>query len=139
MYAPHVHVGRPLERFPNMDTRRRYYVGVTSDEEETWITRFAPDAADPSSTVYTHYLVSFYWALTTLTTVGYGDIVPTNNVERMYVAFALLIGALVFGYVVSDIGSMVSTLDRKSVLIEGKMDSIKVERFGGRIWRRDLD
>jgi hypothetical protein len=40
------------------------------------------------------YLYAVYWALTTLTTVGYGDITPTNDVERVYSLFALLIGAL---------------------------------------------
>ena len=54
------------------------------------------------------YLYSVYWALTTLTTVGYGDIIPANNAERAYALLALLIGALVFGFLLSSIGDMIS-------------------------------
>jgi CRP-like cAMP-binding protein len=57
--------------------------------------------------------------------VGYGDIIPQNNVERFYALFALLIGALVFGYMLSSIGSLVAALDRQAALSEEKMDGIK--------------
>ena len=44
------------------------------------------------------YMISFYWALTTMTTVGFGDIVGTNRVEYPVVIFGMLVGATVFGY-----------------------------------------
>ena len=39
------------------------------------------------------YLVALYWSVQTLTTVGYGDVVPVNNSERAYVIIALTLGA----------------------------------------------
>lgn len=57
--------------------------------------------------------------------VGYGDVVPMNNVERVYSLFALLIGALVFGYMLSTIGTLVASLDRQAALSEDRMDAIK--------------
>jgi CRP-like cAMP-binding protein len=69
--------------------------------------------------------------------VGYGDITPTNNLERTYSLFALLLGALVFGYMLSTIGSLVSAIDKQAALSEEKMDEIK-EYMRWRRLPRDL-
>ena len=90
----------------------------------TWVSAY-DDGSALHEPPHVQYLYSMYWALTTLTTVGYGDITPANNAERMYAAFALLMGALVFGYLLSSIGSLFSALDRQAALSEEKMDAIK--------------
>ena len=71
-------------------------VGI-DPEITTWVSTY-DDGSALDADAGTQYLYSVYWALTTLTTVGYGDITPTNNLERLYSLFALLTGALVFGY-----------------------------------------
>ncbi|GAH14806.1 unnamed protein product, partial [marine sediment metagenome] len=39
------------------------------------------------------YIKAFYWTITTLTTIGYGDITPTGNVLILYVILIELLGA----------------------------------------------
>lgn len=39
-------------------------------------------------------------------TVGYGDVVPTNTTERVYVVIATLISCGVFAYTVNSVGSI---------------------------------
>lgn len=57
--------------------------------------------------------------------VGYGDITPTNDAEKKYALVALLLGALVFGFMLSSIGSLVAALDRQAALSEERMDEVK--------------
>ena len=44
-------------------------------------------------------MASLYWTVTTLTTTGYGDIVPINDAERVLNVFIMVVGATVFGCV----------------------------------------
>jgi CRP-like cAMP-binding protein len=101
-----------------------YFIASTGEHDKTWLTSYdgGSGLTKPTSV---KYLYSVYWALTTLTTVGFGDIVPTNNTERVYVLCSLLIGALVFGYMLSAIGELVNTLDKNAVVLDDKFAEIK--------------
>jgi hypothetical protein len=50
---------------------------------------------------------------------------PTNPSERVYALCAMLCSAIVFGFLISNIGSMVASLDRQASAIEEKMDAAK--------------
>lgn len=56
---------------------------------------------DDSGALPCRYTTALYWAATTMSTTGYGDIVPRTNFERSYALAVMLIGvvvsALVFG------------------------------------------
>lgn len=41
------------------------------------------------------YIESLYWAVATMTTVGYGDIVPTQDTGRVFSIFSSLLGVMV--------------------------------------------
>ena len=51
------------------------------------------------------YLASFYFLMTTMTTVGYGDIVCISFFERIYHIILLVIGTLLYTFLVSKIGN----------------------------------
>ena len=57
------------------------------------------------------YYVSFYWCITTITTVGYGDISGTNNPERMFCAFVMFIGVIMFSLANGALASIISQED----------------------------
>ena len=54
---------------------------------------------------YSKYITSLYFMITTMTTVGYGDIICISFIERIYHIFLLVIGTLLYTFIVSKIGN----------------------------------
>jgi len=52
------------------------------------------------------YVISAYFCTTVFSTVGFGDIVPTNTVERVMAILLMLAGVLIFGNLLSDLADI---------------------------------
>ena len=74
-----------------------------SSHRHCWIREF--DLQD--SAIDEQYIASLYWALATMTTVGYGDIFPITNSEKLFAMLAMLVSCGVFAYVVGSIENIV--------------------------------
>jgi hypothetical protein len=46
----------------------------------------------------TLYVSAIYWTITTIATVGYGDVVAVNTTERIFCSCAMIIGVLAFTF-----------------------------------------
>ena len=54
---------------------------------------------------FSFYICSFYFLITTLTTVGYGDIVCVSLTERIFQILELSLGIVLYSYIVSKLGN----------------------------------
>ncbi|MDX1958337.1 MAG: cyclic nucleotide-binding domain-containing protein [Leptospiraceae bacterium] len=72
----------------------------------------------------TIYNKAIYWTITTLTTIGYGDITPTNNVQRLFNIFVMILGAGFYGYIIGTISKFLNNLDHARNTFEDKMEKI---------------
>lgn len=70
------------------------------------------------------YIAALYWALVTMSTIGYGDVVPTGTEERFFIIFAMLIGTSVFAYVVGSVCGIVANMDKKNAAFYELMDDL---------------
>ena len=52
------------------------------------------------------YLRSFYWAIMTMTTVGYGDIVPNTGWETVVAVLGMFVGGFIFALIVGSLSEL---------------------------------
>lgn len=57
------------------------------------------------------YIASLYFHWVTIFTIGYGDILSNNSLERVYNSLLMFVGILVYSFAVSSLGNIVTNYD----------------------------
>ena len=86
--------------------------GDSARFSNTWAKGYA------GSTSSQLYIVSFYWATTTITTVGYGDISGTTDIERIFCTIIMLFGVIAFSFANGSLTSIIQNIDSNNALFE---------------------
>jgi len=101
-----------------------WFMGSTllSDEWLNWATNYGMygDVEDH----WSHYTTSIYWAFMTLTTIGYGDVVPVTDGERWVAVFAMAVGGAFYAYMVGAVCGIVSSMDIAGIEYRQTMDNL---------------
>ena len=92
-------------------TDRRWYENTALEDEVSFEGSFRQQ-----------YFDAFYVALSSL--VGNPVIVPITDIERTFEMLSALLAALILGYIVGEIGTVISSYDRQASLVDERMQII---------------
>eukprot|EP01043_Picozoa_sp_COSAG02_P057250 COSAG02_NODE_6916_length_3291_cov_1.183271_4_plen_516_part_00 len=77
-----------------------------------------------TGTSYEKYVDAVYWVSTVISSVGYGDITPQSEDERLFSIFCITFGAFLNAYIVGCFTIMISNLDQDKADYDAKMRSV---------------
>lgn len=80
---------------------------TSNDGENTFINHFDLNDLDE----FYQLTISCYYALTTLSTVGYGDFYPVSNIERVVAVIIMLLGVAFFSYIMGNFIEIISNYE----------------------------
>lgn len=79
------------------------------------------------------YISSLYFSVTTMITIGYGDISPNTTTEMLFSIFAMVLASAIFGYSMSSLMQIIEGEDAS--VSEIKEQNQKILKYGGHIFR----
>jgi hyperpolarization activated cyclic nucleotide-gated potassium channel 2 len=75
------------------------------DDYRTWSSSaYIENREDP----FEFYIAALYWSFTTMTTTGYGDIIPATVNEKIFTIFTMLLACGVFAFTLGSVSSLIS-------------------------------
>ena len=85
-------------------------LGQKEDDGDTWLDGGGGDGIR-NSPIERRYIASFYYIITTLTSVGYGDYSAQSEAEEVYNIFIMIIGCVGYAFVIGSASSFLSNLN----------------------------
>lgn len=67
------------------------------------------------------YLTAIYYVVTTMSTVGYGDISGGTTLERIFCIVLMLTGVISFNLISGTLGSLITNYDSSQAALQEKM------------------
>eukprot|EP01043_Picozoa_sp_COSAG02_P032846 COSAG02_NODE_2212_length_9491_cov_210.102215_8_plen_247_part_00 len=83
------------------------------------------DEIEQQIPILLRYRVSLYWAVTTLTTIGYGDITPKSTLEQWTAMVAMAAGAFLFGMLLGTLSAQITAGNIADQEYDKQMETVR--------------
>ncbi|KAL4480549.1 hypothetical protein ABPG72_022304 [Tetrahymena utriculariae] len=101
------HLGACVWMFEGLQSNQQYKWYQSDKLDDTW----SPMWLDL-------YVKAYYYNTVTMVTVGYGDIYPVNNYERLLSIGTILVACCIFAYIVNSIGNIFQDFFRHAQIVK---------------------
>ncbi|RHZ24734.1 hypothetical protein DYB37_000022 [Aphanomyces astaci] len=91
-------------------------------DEHSWMDAYHVD----QSSALEKYVVSLYWSVMTIGTVGYGDVQPKTDFERCICIGCMLCGGGTYAYIIGAVCGLVASMDEAETEFNQQMDHLNV-------------
>eukprot|EP00603_Paraphysomonas_imperforata_P015122 CAMPEP_0114457472 /NCGR_PEP_ID=MMETSP0104-20121206/4180_1 /TAXON_ID=37642 ORGANISM="Paraphysomonas imperforata, Strain PA2" /NCGR_SAMPLE_ID=MMETSP0104 /ASSEMBLY_ACC=CAM_ASM_000202 /LENGTH=1284 /DNA_ID=CAMNT_0001630019 /DNA_START=112 /DNA_END=3966 /DNA_ORIENTATION=+ len=71
------------------------------------------------------YILSMYWTIATILSVGYGDVFLTSNSGRIFAIFVIFLGSIIFGILVSTVQSSAKNWNKQETARMTKLNQVR--------------
>lgn len=75
------------------------------------------------------YVVAIYWAIMTMTTIGYGDVPVVSTMERLFVTVGMIVGTCVFTYLIGAVTGIMDQVNAAQQQFYNRMDMVNTFVF----------
>lgn len=95
-----------------------------NEGEDTWLTHAVPASGQQATLPSEIYLTSLYWSAMTVTSVGYGDVLPVNLTEQVVCVFLMFGSSFLWARVLSDIMNAIANGDTHKQQFRQTLDDL---------------
>lgn len=94
---------------------------MTDFSQDSWVVRcgYAEDSE------WQQYLAAFYWVVTTMITVGYGDITPGTTLERLVTMLWMFIGVGFYTFTIGSLSTFLMSIDTRESTLTSKLGAVQ--------------
>lgn len=94
------------------------------ENPDSWLVRAWPNDPIADRPYSSQYIASFYFTLTTLATIGFGDITPRTTPEILWTIAMMVTGTTFFAYTTATVTSIIASFDVKDSNFRSRMHSL---------------
>ena len=95
-----------------------WYFLIKLQTGENWLNTFFDENYIPTDNEI--YWLSFYWAISTICTVGFGDVVPITLMEKIFNVIWIGVGVGFYSYIVGTLSTILRNMTKRKSIISSR-------------------